>query len=249
MRRCRRLAILTLWLCLAAWPALAAELTVSAAASLTNVFGELKPLFEKAHPGQTLTFNFAASGPLLKQIAEGAPVDVFASADQETMDAAAAKGLIATATRRNFTANELVLIAPSDSKIPLRTPADLAAAPIQRIAIGNPDSVPAGRYARDALGGLYAGLSPKFVLAASVRQVLDYVRRAEVQAGFVYRTDAMVAKDAVRVVMTMSGHAPILYPAAVVAASPHKNEAALFVGFLLSPEAKAVLARHGFAKP
>lgn len=231
--------------------ALAGELTVSAAASLTNAFQELKPLFEKAAPGTTLLFNFAASGPLLKQIESGAPVDVFASADQKTMDQADAKNLIDKASRKDFAANSLVMIVPSAPKSALKGPKDLTGKAVERIAIGNPDSVPAGNYARQSLTSekLFDVLKPKFVLGESVRQVLDYVGRGEVQAGFVYKTDALIAKDKVEIVAEMKGHDPVTYPAAAIAASAKKAEAAKFMAFLLAPEAQAVLAKYGFKKP
>ena len=237
-------------ICLAA-PLRAAELTVSAAASLTNAFQEMKPLFEMTNPGLFVNFNFAASGPLLKQIAEGAPVDVFASADQETMDQAAAKKLIDEASRADFAANSLVMIVPADSKLNLKDPKDLTAPAVDRVAIGNPDSVPAGRYTRECLtqAGIYEALKPKFVLAESVRQVLDYVSRDEARAGFVYMTDAMIAKGKVTVVTEVSGHKPVTYPAALVAASSKKAEAAKFLGFLRSDQGQAVLAKYGFTKP
>ncbi|WP_243361477.1 molybdate ABC transporter substrate-binding protein [Fundidesulfovibrio terrae] len=251
LKRLAGLVLLAFVLVGAAAPLRAADLTVSAAASLTNAFQELKPLFEKANPGVNVLFNFAASGPLLKQIEAGAPVDVFASADQETMDQAASKKLMAEGTRKDFVANSLVMITPSDSKLGLKQVKDLTGAPVARIAVGNPDSVPVGRYTRDSLtkDGLYETLKPKFVQGESVRQVLDYVSRGEVQAGFVYMTDAMIAKDKVSVAATMGGHAPITYPIAVVAASANKDMAAKFTAFVLSAEGQAVLAKYGFKKP
>ncbi|GFK94204.1 Molybdate-binding periplasmic protein [Fundidesulfovibrio magnetotacticus] len=231
--------------------ALAGEITVSAAASLTNAFQELKPLFEKASPGATVAFNFAASGPLLKQIEAGAPVDVFASADQKTMDQAAAKNLLAQGTRKDFAANTLVMIAPATPKPEFKTPKDLTAKAVERIAIGSPESVPAGNYTRQSLTAdkLFEALQPKFVLGESVRQVLDYVSRGEVQAGFVYKTDALIAGDKVAIVAEMKNHDPVTYPVAVIAASAKKDEAGKFIAFLLSPEAQAVLAKYGFREP
>ena len=122
---------------------------------------------------------------------------------------------------------------------------------VERIAVGNPDSVPAGRYTRQSLtqAGLYDALKAKYVLASSVRQVLDYVSRGEVQAGFVYKTDALVAKDKVKIVGEMAGHSPITYPIAALAASSKKAEAKKYMDFLNTPEAQAVLAKYGFAKP
>ena len=172
-----------------ALPAQAAEMTVSAAASLTNAFTELKTLFEKSHVGLTVHVNFAASNPLLKQIQEGAPVDVFASADQATMDKAVASKVVNPATRKNFAQNNLVLIVPTGAQKPAKLD-ELKT--YKRVAVGNPDSVPVGRYTKAALttAKLWDALQPQLILGNSVRQVLDYVARGEVDAGFVYGTDA-----------------------------------------------------------
>ena len=197
--------------CWSSW-AVAEELTVSAAASLTNAFTELKGNFEKTHPGVTVSTNFAASNPLLQQIREGAPADIFASADQETMDKAQEEKLIDPATRKDFANNSLVMIVPADSSMNISSVKDLQKA--ERIAVGNPESVPAGRYTRDSLtnAGLWETLQPRYIFGQSVRQVLDYVSRGEVDAGFVYGTDARQAGEKVRVVMKMEGHQPVLYP-------------------------------------
>lgn len=227
----------------------AQTLTVSAASSLSDAFKALAPRFEAARPGVKLRLNFAASGVLLQQIAHGAPVDVFASADTDTLDRAEAQRLIATGTRRDFAANALVLVAPAGST--LTALPELAGHRVKRIALGKPASVPAGRYAQQALehAGLWAALQPRFVQGDNARQVLDYVARGEVDAGFVFRTDAATAGDRVRQVATVGGHVPIRYPAAVVADSRHAALAREFVNFLVSTEAQAVLARHGFAPP
>ncbi len=229
--------------------AAAQQLTVSAAASLTDAFKAIGPRFEAAKPGVTVRFNFAASGVLVQQIAQGAPVDVFASADQDTMDRGAAQQLIAADTRRDFAANALVLVVPADSAV--QRMVDLAGPAVKRIAVGKVASVPVGRYTQQALGSaqLWSALSPKLVFADNVRQVLDYVARGEVEAGFVYRTDAGIAKDKVRVAATVGGHAPITYPAAVVADSRQPALAREFVAFLGGAEAQALLAKHGFARP
>lgn len=233
-----------------ACPALAKDLTVSAAASLTDAFTECKPLFEKANPGVTLTFNFAASGPLLKQIEQGAPVDVFASADQKTMDDAAAKNLIDAATRTNFAQNALVLAIPAETTT-VKNLASLSDAKVTRIGVGNPETVPVGRYTKAALEklGIWDALSPRCILAESVRQVLDYLSRGEVDAGFVYATDAIKGGDKVKVVEEIPLEKPVSYPVAVLAATKYKPEAAAFVAFLTSPEGAAVLAKYGFKKP
>lgn len=240
-------ALLTLASLLAA----AADLTVSAAASLTNAFRELGPLFEAQNPGTSVVFNFGASDALLAQIARGAPADVFASADQETMDRAETQKLLAAGSRRNFVANTLVMIVPADSRLGLKAPADLQKPEVKRIAIGNPASVPVGRYTKGSLDAakLWAAVEPKAVFAQNVRQALDYVARGEVEAGFVYATDAAIMKDKVKVVSTVPTDTTITYPIAAVAGSPNAEAARKFLGFVLTPAAQAVLARYGFGKP
>jgi molybdate transport system substrate-binding protein len=228
----------------------AAELTVSAAASLTQAFQALAPLFEAANPGHKVLLNFGASNALLQQIAKGAPVDVFASADQETMDQAQAQGLVLAAARRNVVSNSLVVVVPAAGAQAPRLLADLTQATYARIAVGLP-TVPVGRYTRGALeaAGLWATIEPKVIGAQNVRQALDYVARGEVDAGFVYATDAALLPGKVRVAFTVATRAPVLYPAAPVAASSNAALAARFVAFLGSAPAQAVFARHGFGKP
>ncbi|HOB93628.1 MAG TPA: molybdate ABC transporter substrate-binding protein [Aquabacterium sp.] len=236
---------------LQALPARAADLTVSAAASLTNAFKDLAPAFEAANTGTKVQLNFAASGPLLQQIAKGAPVDVFASADQETMDQAQAQGLVKAEQRRNFVSNALVLVVPAAAaKLPAGLK-DLAQPAVTRVAIGLPASVPVGRYTKAVLEaeGLWAAVEPKMIGAQNVRQALDYVARGEVDAGFVYATDAALMPDKVKVALTVTTQKPVLYPAAPVAASPNAALAQKFVDFLLAPPAQAVLAKYGFGKP
>ena len=238
----------------------AADITVSAAASLTHALRDVAPLFEAAHPAHKLRFNFGASGGLLAQMARGAPVDVFISADQETMDQAQAQGLVRAAQRRNVASNTLVVVVPaaagpsSSVPKPLAMPTtlnDLARPAFARIAIGLPASVPAGRYAQAALeaAGLWAAIAPKMIGAHHVRQALDYVARAEVDAGFVYATDAALMPDKVKVAFTVATAKPILYPAVPLAAAPRAAEGMKFVDFLFTPAAQAVLAKHGFGRP
>ena len=238
-------------LALASLLAAAADLTVSAAASLTNAFKELGPLFEAQNPGTSVVFNFGASDALLAQIAKGAPADVFASADQETMGRADTQKLLAPGSRRNFVANTLVMIVPADSTLSLKAPADLQKPEVKRIAIGHPASVPVGRYTRGSLekSKLWAGVEPKAVFAQNVRQALDYVARGEVEAGFVYATDAAIMKDKVKVVATLPTNTAITYPIASVAGSPNPDVARKFLDFVLTPSAQTVLARYGFGTP
>lgn len=232
-------------------PAQAAELTVSAAASLTHAFKEVGQAYEAQYPADKVLLNFAASGALLQQMAKGAPVDVFASADQETMDEAQKQALIQTATRQDFVRNALVLIVPADSKLSLKSLADLNQPAVARIAIGNPASVPVGRYAKHALEAakLWAAVEGKLINASNVRQALDYVTRAEVDAGFVYATDAALMKDKVRVAMQVPLDVKISYPIAVTTGSTNKEAAARFTAFIASPAAQAILTRYGFQQP
>lgn len=228
------------------------QLTVSAAASLTDAFDELARSFESAQPGSSVRLNFAASGTLLQQIAQGAPVDVFASADQQTMDRALQQRLIDAGTRADFATNSLVLIEPAQGGPAVASLDDLADPRVQRIAVGKPATVPVGRYARQVLDNaeLWSTLEPKFVQADSVRQVLDYVSRGEVDAGFVYRTDALIARNKVKVVeIALASHTPVRYPVAIVAESPQKALGRKFIDYLASDAAQQVLARYGFGRP
>jgi molybdate transport system substrate-binding protein len=242
--------VLTLALCLAPGLVSAADLTVSAAASLTDAFKVLKADFEKKHPGTTIIYNFGASGSLLRQIENGAPVDVFASADQKTMDQAASKSLIVPATRVDFVQNGIVLIQPSDSKIHIKGIADLTQAGVKRIAIGNPATVPAGRYTQEALTNakIWDAVQPKLVPGESVRQTLDYVTRGEVDAGFVFATDAKIAGAKVRFVQEAATTTKVTYPIAVIAASKNP-QAKAFVDFVVGAEGQKILHSYGFKKP
>lgn len=228
-----------------------AALTVSAASSLTNAFKEIAQAYERQYPGSQVALNFGASGALLQQIAKGAPVDVFASADEETMDRAQQLQLIKAADRHDFVRNTLVVIVPADATAALKRLDDLRQPGVRRVAIGNPASVPAGRYALRALeaAGMAPALSPKTISTQSVRQSLDYVARGEVDAGFVYATDAALMNDKVKVAFTVPLAVPISYPIARTAASANAAEAARFVGYVLSPAGQAVLARFGFRQP
>ena len=232
----------------------AAELTLSVAASLTNAMREIAPLFEAAHPGTRVQLNFGASGALLQQIAKGAPVDVFISADQQTMDQAQQAGLVRPAQRRDFVSNTLVVVVPAGgaaASVTPKTVGDLAQASFKRIAIGLTASVPVGRYTKSVLeaANLWAAVEPKIVGANNVRQALDYVARGEVDAGFVYATDAALMPDKVKVAFAVPTAKPVLYPIATLAQAPNAAGAAKFVEFVFTPPAQAILARHGFGKP
>jgi molybdate transport system substrate-binding protein len=236
---------------LAAGLAHAGDLHVSAAASLTNAFTDIAAAYEAQHAGTKVLLNFGASGALLQQMAKGAPADVFASADQETMDLAGKQGLIANGERRNFARNSLVLIVPRDSKQALTRLQDLGQPAVQKVAIGNPASVPVGRYTQHALEAakLWPGIAAKAINTQSVRQSLDYVARGEVDAGFVYGTDAALMKDKVKVAFEVPLDVAIGYPIARTGAALDAAEARRFIEYVLSPAGQAVLARYGFQKP
>ena len=236
---------------LAAGVATAANLTVSAAASLTNAFTDIGKEFEKAKPGNKVLFNFAGSGQLLQQISRGAPVDVFASADQETMDRAGKQNLIVRDTRENFVRNKLVVVVPADSQATLSGLDGLKSEDFKRIAIANPDSVPVGRYAKSALesAGLWDTLKDRYISTTNVRQSLDYVARGEVDAGFVYLTDAMIMPTRVKNALEVPVSSDILYPVAVVKGNGNENLARAFIAFLKEDSARKILQKYGFAQP
>lgn len=248
-----RARLITLSLCsmLLAGNALAGEITVSAAASLTNAFKDIAQGFEAQNPGSKVNFNFAASGALLQQMAKGAPVDVFASADQETMDSAVKQQLVNSADRKDFARNALVLIVPADNKLKLQQLSDLQQAGVKRLALGVPASVPVGRYAKRALENahLWAALNAKVINTQNVRQSLDYVARGEVEAGFVYQTDAAIMPDKVKIAFSVPLDENISYPVARTTTAANAAEAQRFVNYLLSPAAQAILAKYGFHKP
>ena len=229
----------------------AQELTVSAAASLTNAFQAIGQAYEKAHAGSKITFNFAASGPLLAQIQQGAPVDVFASADQETMNRAATAKLLVDGTRVDFAQNTLVVIVPSTATKTPQALQDLTGADFKRIATGTPATVPVGRYTMEAVqkAGLTDALQPRWIFGESVRQVLNYVARGEVDAGFVYRTDALIERDKTRIAFTAPTTTPVSYPIAAIAAGKNAEGARQFIGFVRSPAGAEILEKFGFSRP
>ncbi|MGY8562992.1 molybdate ABC transporter substrate-binding protein [Paracidovorax citrulli] len=234
-----------------ALPAGAAGLTVSAASSLTESFRDIAQAYERAYPGADVDLNFAASGVLLQQVARGAPVDVLATADTATLDQAAQQGLLMAGTRQLFASNQLVVVVPRDARSVPATLAALGTAHVQRVAIGNPDSVPVGRYARTALqdAGLWQAMAARTITTQNVRQSLDYVARGEVDAAFVYSSDLQAADGRVRQAFVVPLKAPIAYPLAVIKDTRHAAEARRFVAFVRSPQGQAILRRHGFGAP
>jgi molybdate transport system substrate-binding protein len=229
--------------------ALAKNIVVSAAVSLSNAFTEIAHRY-RAQTGVEVDFSFGASGELERQIEAGAPVDVFASAGEKEMDDLAAQGLIDKGSRTDFARNALVLVVPWDSQLGLGSFSSLNEPKVRRIAIGNPQTVPAGHYAQQLLTNLHLwpALRPRLIFAEDVRQALDYVMRDEVDAGIVYSTDVAIANGKVRVAgRAPEGlYGPVLYPIAVVKGSSHAEAARQFVDWVRSGESERILERYGF---
>ncbi len=237
-------------LLLPVWPtaSAASQLTVSAAASLQDALNAIDQDFQRAHPDIQVTPNFGASGTLQLQIEQGAPVDVFISAAPQQMDALAAKNLLVAGTRTDVLENELVLIAPKDSKA-VSAFSDLKRPDVRVIAAGDPRSVPAGTYAQQVLTALriYDAVKSKMTLGTDVRQVLAAVETGSAEAGLVYATDAAISSR-VRVVMDAPAgtHQPIVYPAAVLRGSTNPNAGKTYVNYLASSAGREVFAKYGF---
>lgn len=244
----RKTAILLLLFLLAAFPAVGGEVRIFAAASLTDAINEIGAAYLREHPEVTLVRNYAASGTLARQIAAGAPADLFISADPRWIDYLAAEKLVKPGDVATLAYNALVFIGRPDLKV--ASLADLAA--LRRIAIGSPGSVPAGRYAAEVLkkAGLYDKLAAegRLVLAKDVRQALIYAERGEVDGAFVYATDAPMAKHAVQLfAVSQEIHPRIAYPMGLTATGRANSEAVSFFAFLQSQQARAILSRYGFA--
>ena len=229
-------------------PAPKDEVTVSAAVSLKDALDEISALYHQAKPATSVHLNLGGSGTLQRQIEQGAPVDVFISASVDEMNALASKRLLLEETRRELVTNQVVLIVPS-GKSEVASFQDLAKPGVKQIAIGEPQTVPAGKYAREVLThfGLYDRLKTKLIFGKDVRQVLAYVETDNVDAGIAYATDAK-ASTKVQVVATApkDSHSPVIYPVAVIKSAPNPEGAKEFVAFLLHSQARAVFSKYGF---
>jgi molybdate transport system substrate-binding protein len=224
------------------------EITVAAAISLKDVLDEIAQLYRADTPDTVIHFNLGASGTLQRQIEEGAPVDVFISASEDQMNSLESKGLLLPDTRRDLVRNTVVLIVPK-GKTGIASFQDLTRPDVKRIAIGEPKTVPAGKYAQEVLTHfhLYEQLKPKFVLASDVRQVLTYVSTGNVDAGIVYVTDAQTSPE-VSVVTTApeDSHSAVIYPVAILKSSKESGEAKHFEDFLAGEKAQVVFEKYGF---
>jgi molybdate transport system substrate-binding protein len=226
----------------------AATVRVSAAASLTDVLQELAPVYEK-QTGDTLLFNLGASSMLARQIQEGAPTDVFISADELKMDQLQRQHLLVNGSRRSILSNTLVIVVPIDSRLKIATPADLAGRSVRSIALAEPSAVPAGIYAKQYLRklGLWPKVVGKVIPTDNVRGALAAVESGNADAGIVYSTDARISKG-VRVAYEVprSEGPDISYPAAVIVDSKEKTAAQRFLDFLQSPPAQGLFRKYRF---
>lgn len=225
------------------------NLTIAAAASLTDVSKDIIVQYKKAAPNVTLTFTYGSSGALQTQIEQGAPVDIFMSAAKKQMDALEQKKLIDTSTRKNLLENKVVLITPKDSALGLKNFNDLTAVKVKKIAVGDPKSVPAGQYANQVFTSLKISdkVKPKLNLGTDVRQVLTWVESGNVDCGVVYSTDAKTSSKVVVVCEAPAGSCDkVVYPVAVVKKSKQSAAAKDFIQFLQGPEAAVLFRNYGF---
>lgn len=232
--------------------ALAAEITVFGAASLTNAFNDLAQRFMEKHPEHQVVHSFAASDVLLQQILNGAPADVFAAADATAMDRAEQEQVIDAGTRKNFAHNEVVLVVPKDNPLQIHSLSDLKEKGVQRIGYGNPRSVPAGRYTQLGLDETqWEWLQSHGIQGQNVRQVLDYVVRNEVDAAFVFLTDAQQVSPKLEIIEKLPLSPLPSYPMARVARAQDDGQLAAtlqYMDFVLSAEGQEILSRYGFGR-
>jgi molybdate transport system substrate-binding protein len=243
--------LIILAICLAL-PVRAADVNVFAAASLTDALKEIAKNYE-AKSGDKINYNFTGSNVLARQIEQGAPADIFFSADEAQMDNVAKSGLIDPTSRQDLLLNTLVIVAPSDSPLANFTPPDLAKPNIQRIALADPKAVPAGVYAKAYLTkiGLWSQVEAKVVPTANVRAALAAVQSSDAEVGIVYQTDAQASKSTkVIYAVPQADGPPIKYPVALVRGESKSTERVSakkkFLAYLESPDALAVFKKYGF---
>lgn len=243
-----RSVLVILILLLASTPLAAADLQVFAAASLSDALREIAAGYERIS-GDKPVLNLGASSTLARQIQEGAPADLFLSADEAKMDGLEKRKLLLAGTRRSVLSNVLVVVVPVDSDRKVSGPADLAAPSIRAIALAEPRSVPAGIYAKEYLQrkGLWNKVIDRVVPTENVRAALAAVESGNVDAGIVYRTDAGISKKVRIAYEVPRAEAPkISYPFAVVADSERGEAARRFLDYLVSPPSLAVFRKYGF---
>lgn len=225
------------------------DLVISAAGSLKDALEEIKPLYQQTQPNINITYNFGASGALLKQIEEGKPSDIFISTSKKQVDGLEEKGLLVPKTRGILADNRLVVIVPKNNSVGITSFYTLANSKVKKIAIGDPKSVPAGQYAQDVFKklGILDKVKSKFIYEKNASQVLASVENGNADAGLGYSTDAK-SSNKVKVAVATDGkyYSPIIYPMAVLKNSQNVEAAKGFVKFLSSDQAKGVLKKYGF---
>lgn len=227
------------------------ELTVLAAASLTDVCDEIKTMYEKEHPNVTLTFSYGGSGALQTQIEEGAPCDVFISAATKQMTALDGEGLMLSDSIRNLLENKVVLIVPKDSGSEVASFEDVVTDKVAMIGLGEPGSVPVGQYSEEIFTslGILDEVKAKANYGSDVRTVLSWVETSAVDCGVVYATDAYISDGVTIVCEAPEGScAKVIYPAGIVAASGAPEAAEQFIGYLESDEIMELFASYGFSR-
>jgi molybdate transport system substrate-binding protein len=243
----KQFLIVAVWLAVVALPSRAGEITVFAAASLTDSLRQAAAHYEK-DSGDKIIFNFGASSTLARQIEEGAPADIFLSADEAKMDGLEKKGLIESATRKSRLGNVLVVVVAADSALQIQSAGDLTNASIQKIALADPRAVPAGVYAKAWLEKqqLWSVIEPKVVPAENVRGALAAVEAGNVAAGVVYKTDAGISKKVKVVYEVPAADAPVIsYPLALVKDSKQPEAAKKFLNYLDSAAAGDIFKQFG----
>lgn len=223
------------------------ELNISAAASLKEAMADIQSEFKKVKPNVTLTVNFGASGSLQQQIEQGAPCDIFISAGQSQMKSLDEKSLLLENTKKDLVKNDLVLVGPKDTT--LTSLSDLSSDKVKNIAVGEPKSVPAGKYADEVFTnlGIKDSISSKLVFAKDVKEVLAWTTSGNTEVGFVYKSDALSSKG-LKIIETMADdkHSPITYPIGVLKASKNPDVAKAFEDFLFTDTCKKIFEKYGY---
>ena len=223
------------------------ELNISAAASLKEAMADIQSEFKKVKPNVTLTVNFGASGSLQQQIEQGAPCDIFISAGQSQMKSLDEKSLLLENTKKDLVKNDLVLVGPKDTT--LTSLSDLSSDKVKNIAVGEPKSVPAGKYADEVFTnlGIKDSISSKLVFAKDVKKVLAWTTSGNTEVGFVYKSDALSSKG-LKIIETMADdkHSPITYPIGVLKASKNPDVAKAFEDFLFTDTCKKIFEKYGY---
>ncbi len=224
---------------------------VSAAISLKDALADIQTKYQHLHPGTKISFNYGSSGALEQQIAQGAPADLFVSAGQSQMDQLDKQGLLLPQSRVKLLANSLVLVTRKDNH-QVSSLLSLNGPEVSKLSIGYPETVPAGKYAQEALTNLklWTALQSKLVLAKDVRQVLNYVETGNAEAGIVYLSDSL-GSDKVKVVeqFAATSHSPIIYPAAIIKNTQQPDAARDFLNYLQTPEVRKIFEHYGFQRP